>query len=184
MEDVAHQYLRHPRKDPSLVAALLPELLRVTALPQLPDGLQQRFYDIRCKYKKSMYREVHPLRGSRYILELVPQATHREQTNFGDQVRLFSHLFGLVIKITEKHGSSAEDYAKLMKFVSLGSEFKDIIQVFLFFNKLVFQNKSFISLLDENLVKVWNTFTQVMWALVMKDPKLQEGVLMFSRADL
>jgi hypothetical protein len=184
MESVARQFLKHPREDPSLVAAILPEILRVVATPEAPPNLKERFWKIRQNYHAVSWKEVHPAKGSGRVVQLVPEATQRQLENFGEVFQLFSYLFGAVEKIRKKHSSSSNDFGKFVKFVSLGSQYEDIIQVFLFFDKLVFQNKFFISALNEKLVKVWSTFTQIMWSLVMKDTELSKAVLQFSAADI
>jgi hypothetical protein len=184
MEGVAGQFLKHPRDDPSLVAAILPELLRVAAVPELPPHLHERFWKIRQSYLATYWQEFHPAKGSSDVSKIAPQATQRPLQNFGDVFQLFSHLFGAVEKIRKKHGSPSGDFVKFVKFVSLGSQYEDIIQVFLLFDKLVFQNKFFISALNEKLVKVWSTFTQIMWSLVLKDKELATVILQYSGADL
>jgi hypothetical protein len=184
MADVAQQFLKHPRKDSSLVAAILPELLRVAVLPELPPSLKERFWKIHQAYHQVAWQELHPTKEFTHISRLVPAATQRVLNNFGNVFRLFSYLFGEVDIIRRKHCSSPDNFAKFVKFVSLASQYQNIIHVFLLFDKLVYQNKFFTSALDERIVGAWSVFTQMMWSLVTEDKELVTIVHQFSAAEM
>jgi hypothetical protein len=184
MEEFARQVLRQPREDRSLVVALLPELLRIVSFPELPQSFVTRFWVLRKAYLATAWPDVIKVPGVRYIIELVPEATRRPLTSFGDVFVLFSHIFASVRTIGEKHAYSGEDFAKLVKFVSLNSEFGGILKVFLFFDKFVLQHKFFMSTLDEKLLHDWNAFSQVMWSMIVQDRQLSPDVSQFVTAGL
>jgi hypothetical protein len=123
----------------------------------------------------------------RFIIELVPEATRRVLSGFGDVFVLFSHIFWVVRKFAKRNGYTAIDdprKLRVMKFVSLNCEFGGILKVFLFFDKLVLQNNYFIASLNEKLVKDWNSFSQMMWSTLVKDPELSRDASTFAQAQL
>jgi hypothetical protein len=183
MEAIAHQFLKHPREDPSLVTAFLPELLRIAIVSDSPPGLEKRFWQIRSSYLTTAWEDLRPIKGFTTVFNIAPKATQRELKNFGDVFRLFSYIFEAVVTVGKKHGSSAEDLTRFVKFVSLGTQYQEIMRVFLLFDKLVFQNKFFISALNEKLVKVWSTFTQIMWSFITKNKELATEVIEFFGVD-
>jgi hypothetical protein len=184
MEELARQILRQPREDRSLVVALLPELLRIASFPDLPQTFLTRFWDLRKAYLANAWPEVIQTAGVRYIIELVPEATRRQLTSFGEVFVLFSHLFASVRTIGDKHSYAPDEFAKLVKFVSLNSEFPGILKVFLVFDKFVLQHKFFMSTLDDKVLHDWNAFSRVMWSMLVQDQTLSQDVTQFVTAEM
>jgi hypothetical protein len=188
MADVAAIILKHPpRDDRSLVGSLLPQILNVVTLPELPRNFRPRFWELRRRYLNHAWTDIVAFPRWKYIIELVPEATRRPLGLFGDVFVLFSHIFWVVRKFAKKHGFSAlddPDKLRVIKFVSLNCEFAGILEVFLFFDKLVFQNNYFIASLNEKLVKDWNSFSQMMWSTIVEDVGLSRDVAIFAQAPL
>jgi hypothetical protein len=188
MAEVAASILKHsPREDRALVGSLLPQILNMVTLPELPEDFHPRFWDLQRQYLKHAWDDIMEFPGCKHIIELVPEATRRPLALFGDVFVLFSHLFSVVRKFAKKHGFSALDdpsKLKIIKFVSLNCQFGGILKVFLFFDKLVFQNNYFIASLNEKLVKDWNSFSQMMWSTIVKDVDLSRDISTFAQAPL
>jgi hypothetical protein len=92
---------------------------------------------------------------------------------------LFTHIFSCVGTARTRHGYAPQDFARLIKFVSLSSEFADILKVFLLFDKFVLQNRYFMSTLDERLLQDWNCFAQMMLSVIVQDQALSADVSTF-----
>jgi hypothetical protein len=185
MDEVARAFLKHPREDRSLVGAFLQKLLRVVKFPDLPDTFHPRFWPLRKAYLANAWPEVIDMRGVRYIIALLPEVTRRPLASFGDVFVLFTHMFACVRTIAQRHGYGygGEDFTRLIKFVSLNSEFAGILRVFLLFDTFVLQNRFFISTLDEHVLQNWNAFSQIMVSMIVQDQSLSADVSAFVTAE-
>jgi hypothetical protein len=187
MVEVASQILRHPREDRTLVGSLLPELLNVCILPEMPPDFLPRFWAMQKDYLADAWTEMMATPRHKFIIDLIPEATRRDLPGFGDVFLLFSHIFWVVRKFAKRNGYTEIDdprKLKVMKFVSLNCQFAGILRVLLFFDKLVFQNNYFMASLSEKLVKDWNSFSQMMWSTLIKDVELSRDVSTFVQGQL
>jgi hypothetical protein len=122
---------------------------------EAPPGFEARFWQIRRGlFDRRVGRLCNRVRLFHRFTQIAPQATQRELANFGG---LFSPVQLLVRNGDEKklqkfNGSSADDLVRFVKFVSVGgSQYNEILGVFLMFDRLVFQNKFFMSALSERV---------------------------------
>jgi hypothetical protein len=184
MGDVARKILKQPREDRSLVFALLPELLRVVTFQELPATFLPRFWALRKAYLATAWVSVIKTPGVQYVIELVPEATRRPLTSFGDVFLLFSHIFSSVRTIGGKHAYAEADFTNVVKFVSLNSEFGGILKVFLFLDKFVLHNEFFMTTLDDQLLQDWNWFSRMMLSTMVQDSGLSADVSKFVTTEL
>jgi hypothetical protein len=72
--------VRQPREDRPLVVAILPELLRVVTLAELPQNFLSRFWTLHKAYFVNAWPEIIATPGVRYVTELIPEVTRRPLT--------------------------------------------------------------------------------------------------------
>jgi hypothetical protein len=184
MDKTAKQILGRSNEARSLMPSVLAELLNAIKLPEPESALLHSFWALKKEYLQSAWKEVETYKGFSYLIALVPAATRRSLSNFGDVFVLFSHVFWVRRQIVRYFKSSEQDSTKLMKFLSLSSEFGGILKVFLFFDKLVLQNEFFTSVLDGTLVADWNSFCRIMLVTVASNEKLFNAISIFAASDL
>jgi hypothetical protein len=171
---VRHLLVNSPEID-CLTGPLLAELVNAVTVPDPPSSLDRRFAKLRKSYMEKAWGELLAHPGVRYVIELVPEVTRRQHTQFGNVFVLFTHIFAEVREICEYFGCQQES-AKVVKFLALNSDFKEILKVFLFFDPLVFQAEFLTHHLGTKRVADWNAFCNVMRATIQQDPDLVREV--------
>jgi hypothetical protein len=110
--------------------------------------------------------------GFQRVIQLVPEPTKRGLKQFGDIFLMLTRVFWSIRQIAEHFSASPADHRKLVKFLSLNSEFEEIIKVFLFFDRRILQVGYFTPILNGALVKDWSLFISVMYEAIASDPEL------------
>jgi hypothetical protein len=156
----------------SWIQPFLAGLLNFTAFADPSADILRRFRDLKHAYMAGGWGDVLSVPGFQRVIQLVPQPTRRSLKQFGDVFLMLTHVFSSIRQIAEHFSASPAEHRRLVKFLSLNSQFEEILKVFLFFDRRILQVGYFTPILSEALVKDWSLFVAVMYETIAGDAQL------------
>jgi hypothetical protein len=176
---VSESFLRSLPGHPRLLIPFLSTILNVPRFRKPPPDVGKRFHAIRQNYRAASWNDVLDFGGVRKIIELAPEPSRRSLTGFGECFRLFTHVLETARRICDYYGASPVDRQRIVKFVALGSQFDEILQLYLICNTVVLQTELFTRSFKEGITRDWQMFVTMMLETIAQDPELLAGVVAF-----
>lgn len=147
---------------------------------RIPAHINTRFISLQKAKSQPDWNAISLTGNAKYILRLLPVLYRRRNLPLGQFFKVISFVMRQIHTICDHTYQKPECEAKVVEMcrdVLLASTPDHVIDVFLFFEKILFREAPFLKNLSFRRASEWNTFFQIMWGIIAQDSALLQECL-------
>lgn len=140
-----------------------------------PKDYHSRFLTITRSQIENNWKQAGQIGQIKYVLSLVPLLSKRKDLNIGQYFYLLDQCFRDARTITSHYFTKSnieEEMSMLIQTIIQSANTEIALDIFLYFEKNIFRNIRFLSLMSPEQLKNWNLFIQMMWKTIEIDGTL------------